>query len=106
MFILKGVKVLCFNTLLEVLILKGVKEEPSGRQGKATGIGRSFEQLPVAGESAAGFRGNQDIPVGGGTKAGWNRRWSGRSGRRLRVVLRVVGWVALLRWSAGRASEL
>ena len=28
MFILKGVKVLCFDTLLEVLILKGVKVTP------------------------------------------------------------------------------
>jgi hypothetical protein len=72
--ILKEDKVICYDTLLEVLILKGVKEEVNGQQGKATGIGRSFEQLPVAGESAAGFRGNQDIPVGGGTKAGWHRR--------------------------------
>ena len=28
----------------------------------------------MAGESAARLRGNQDVPVGGGPKAGWDRR--------------------------------
>ena len=82
MFILKGVKVVCFDALLEVLILKVVRrvvvsEQRVVKSGRSRVIGRSFE-LPVAGESAAGFGGNQDVPVGGGAEAWWHRRWSWR----------------------------
>src|SRR5260370_9261181 len=57
---------------------------------------RSVEQLPMARESAARFGGNQDVPVGGGTKAGWHRRGDGRPWGRERVVLRALGWLGVV----------
>src|SRR5260370_27606836 len=49
----------------------------SGGKPPASQTGRSVEQVPVARESAARFGGNQDVPVGGGAKAGWHRRGDG-----------------------------
>jgi hypothetical protein len=65
-FILKEVKVVCFDAVLEVLILKGVR---------GVGSGRSFE-LPVAGESALRFGENEGVRIVCGTKGGWHGRVS------------------------------
>ena len=102
MFILKGDKVVCFDTVLEVLILKGVRgldftflrvdskcvsddgvSEKSGRAEdpplQRAGLKpAATRRLLQTRESAARFRGNQDVPVGGGAKAGWHRRGNGR----------------------------
>src|SRR5260370_30362561 len=47
----------------------------SGGKPPHSQTGRSVEQVPVARESAARFGGNQDVPVGGGSKAGWLPGW-------------------------------